>query len=170
MRLDCGCPSEYPDWHGDVDLGGWLVHRQRLPSFLHMPIGFEACLDAQHKDIARLDLTERWPGFVLSRTGFFGGELLALLAEDRCPSHRTFRLANPFHVRCELFEGDVGQIKSSVRRMQSALLDEGKMPKELYLAYLTCPRCEAERGGRRLMILRHWVPSKRLARKLGLAD
>ncbi|MDX8401188.1 MAG: hydrolase [Mariprofundaceae bacterium] len=166
MRLACGCPAEYPDWRGDVDPGGMLVHREKMPAFLHMPIGYEACLDRQMKDIARLELHERWPGFALTRTGMFGGEILAPLVEEHCPARQTFRLPNPWPVRVQMFEGDVGGIKDAVRRMQSELLDEGKMPKALYLAYLTCPRCAESRGGMRLMILRHWVKSERLARRL----
>ncbi len=166
MRLECGCPDEWPEWSGDVELGGTLVHRQKLPTFLHMPIGFEACLDRQLKDIQRLELHERWPGFALTRTGMFGGEILAPLAEDHCPARQTFRLANPWHARALLFSGDVGGIKEEVRRMQSALLDEGRMPKELFLAYLTCPRCAERRGGMKLMILRRWVKSPKLEKRL----
>jgi len=50
--------------------------------------------------------------------------------------------------------------------MQSALLDEAKMPKELFLCYLTCPRCRDERGGIKIMLLRHWVKSEKLQKRL----
>lgn len=168
MRLECGCPTDYPkEWDGkDVDLGATLVHEQRVPMFLHMPIGFEACLDKQHKDIERLELTERWPGFVLSETAMFRGKILALLQEDSSPARGVYRLTNPYDVRVQLFRGDVGAIKQAVREMQSSLLDEGKLPKQLYLSYLTCPRCQDERGGMQIMLLRHWVKSPRLEKRL----
>jgi len=166
--LDCGCPSEYPQWDGkDVDMGAWLVHEQRVPMFLHMPIGYEAALDRQHKDIKRLQLTERWPGFVLTQSAAFRGRILCPLSEDTSPARRTFRLSNPFHVRTKLVHGDIGGgIRSAVQIMQSALLDEGKMPKELFLSYLTCPRCRDERGGIKILLLRHWVESKKLQERL----
>ncbi len=165
--LDCGCPSEYPQWDGeDVDLGAWLVHEQRVLMFLHMPIGYEAYLDRQHKDIKRLQLNERWPGFVLTQSAAFRGRILCPLAEDTSPARNTFRLSNPFYVRTKLVHGDVGSIKGEVRSMQSALLDEGKMPKELFLSYLTCPRCRDQRGGIKIMLLRHWIKSKKLQERL----
>ncbi len=165
--LDCGCPSVYPEWDNiDVDLGAWLVHEQKAPMFLHMPIGYEACLDRQHKDIRRLGLHERWPGFCLTQSAMFRGRILCPLQEDSSPARNTFRLVNPFHVRARLFQGDVGAIKGAVRDMQSQLLDEAKMPRELYLSYLTCPRCQEERGGTRIMLLRHWVKSEKLRKRL----
>jgi len=166
--LDCGCPSEYPQWDGkDVDLGACLMHEQRVPMFLHMPIGYESCLDRQHKDIRRLQLTERWPGFVLTQSAAFRGRILCPLGEDRSPARHTLRLSNPFHVRGKLMHGDIGgSIRGAVQIMQSALLDEGKMPKELFLSYLTCPRCRDARGGIKIMLTRHWVTSKKLQERL----
>jgi hypothetical protein len=172
MRLECGCPTEFPaDWHGkDIDLGATLVHEQRVPMFLHMPIGFEACLDRQHKDIERLELNERWPGFVLAESAMFRGRLICPLAEESSPARSVYRLPNPFQLRVRLFRGDVGGIKQVVREMQSALLDEGKMPKQLFLSYLTCPRCQEERGGMQIMLLRHWVKSPKLEKRLAARD
>ncbi len=165
--LDCGCPAVYPEWDGqDVDLGAWLVHEQKVPMFLHMPIGYEACLDRQHKDIRRLDLHERWPGFCLTQSAMFRGRILCPLIEDSSPARSTRRLPNPFHVRTRIFRGDVGGIREAVRQMQSELLDEGRMPKELYLSYLTCPRCQEKRGGMRVMLLRHWIRSPKLEKRL----
>lgn len=165
--LDCGCPSEYPHWDNeDVDIGAWLMHEQRVPMFLHMPVGYEACLDRQHKDIRRLALTERWPGFVLTQSAAFRGRILCPLREDSSPARHTFRLSNPFHVRTRLVHGDVGSIKSKVQTMQSSLLDEGRMPKELFLSYLTCPRCREARGGIKVLLLRHWLDSPKLKARL----
>jgi len=165
--LDCGCPSEFPHWDNeDVNLGAWLVHEQKVRMFLHMPIGYEAYLDRQHKDIQQLQLHERWPGFILTQSAAFRGRILCPLAEDNSPARNTFRLSNPFYVRTKIVRGDVGSIKGEVRIMQSSLLDEGKMPKELFLSYLTCPRCQDKRGGTQIMLLRHWVKSKKLEERL----
>lgn len=167
MRLECGCPGEYPDWRDcDVDLGGWLVHTQKIPMFLHMPIGYEAYLHRQHEDIERLQLSERWPGFVLTESSAFKGRILAPLNEERSPARNTSILPHPFHVRARIFQGDVQDVRKEVSAMQTSLLDEGKMPKALYLSYLTCPKCEEARGGKKMMILRNWIPSKKLAAKL----
>ncbi len=167
QRLECGCPPHYPEWDNrEVDLGGTLMQQTSVPYFLHMPIGFEAKLFQQHDTIQKMELHERWPGFVLSQSGMFRGRILCPLREERSPLRDIIRLPNPFHLACSVVRGDVGQIKPTVRAMQSALLDAGKMPKELYLAYLTCPVCQERRGGMRIMVLRHWEPSKKLQERI----
>jgi len=167
MRLECGCPSEFPDWNGqDIDLGATLVHEQGAAMFFHMPIGFEACLDRQHHDIETLGLNEQWPGFVLTQSAMFRGRILALLSEDNSPARKTYRLKNPYMLRVRLFKGNISAIKVEIRQMQSELFDEGRMPKNLYLSYLTCPRCQKERGGMQIMLLRHWVKSPKLEQRL----
>ncbi|MDQ6975735.1 MAG: hypothetical protein Q9M22_04120 [Mariprofundaceae bacterium] len=165
-RLSCGCPSTFPDWHKkDVNLAGHLVHGQKQSMFMHMPIGHEAKLDLQFKDMQRLDLHARWPGFVLSRSAMFRGQLLCLLSEEHSPARSVFCLPRPFNLRVALFHGDVADVRLSVAKMQSALLDEGKMPKSLFLAYLTCPRCQDERGGMQVMLLRQWIANEKLYQK-----
>ncbi|MDX8413848.1 MAG: hydrolase [Mariprofundales bacterium] len=167
IRLECGCPPHYPDWHNcDIDLGGTLMQQAAVPYFFHMPIGFEAKLFRQHDAIQRMDLHEKWPGFVLSQSGMFRGTILCPLQEESSPLRSLVRLPNPFQLSCRIIHGDIGQIKPAVREMQSALLDEGKMPKALYLAYLTCPICQQRRGGMRIMILRHWKKSDTLQARL----
>ncbi|MDQ6964954.1 MAG: hypothetical protein Q9M13_08565 [Mariprofundales bacterium] len=166
-RLECGCPADYPDWHNrDIDLGGTLMQQTSVPYFFHMPIGFEARLFRQYNTIQQQDLHERWPGFVLSRSGMFRGTILCPLQEESSPLRNLIRLPNPYRLRCHLVHGDIGRVKPAVRRVQSALLDEGRMPKTLYLAYLTCPACQQQRGGMRIMTLRHWRESGRLQERL----
>jgi len=167
MRLDCGCPSVYPDWRsGDIDLGGQLVHSLSIPMFMHMPIGYENYLLKQKDDIERLELHEMWAGFNLTRTGAFRGHMFCPLLEESSPARNVAVLPSPFHLRARLFHGDVMDMRHEVRAIQSELLDEGLMPKELYLSYLTCPICEEERGGKRILIMRRWIKSKKLEEKL----
>lgn len=162
-RLPCGCPSHYPDWKdGDIDLGGILCHQLKIPMFMHMPIGYEAYLLKQKEDIERLGMHEKWPGFNLTRTAALRGEILCPLKENKSPARHLLNLPHPFSLRVKLFHGDVLDIKQEVRQMQSELLDTGYMPKELYLSYLTCPVCEEERGGKRIMIARRWVKHQKL--------
>ncbi len=166
-RLSCGCPDVFPDWDGqDINLGAWLIHEIGIPMFLHMPMGFEAYLHKQHRDIEQLGLHSRWPGFVLARSAMFRGSILCPLQEERSPARNVRRLSNPFYVRVGMVHGDVGNIRSEVSRLQSTLLDAGRMPRELFLAYLTCPVCKDERGGNKVMILRHWEESEKLKKRL----
>ena len=168
MTLPCGCPETYPEeWDGqDVDLGGTLVHDQPAPMLLHFPIAFDLYRKRQVEDIARLGLTERWPGFALTLSATFRGGHLRLLVDDACPARHVHYLPSPYRLRAAMHHGDVGSVRPVIQTMQTALIQAGRMPKEIYLAYLTCPLCVDERGGHKIMVLRRWVPSKKLTERL----
>lgn len=167
MILDCGCPSDYPEWDGqDVDLGGWLVHEQPAPMLLHMPLAFNLYRHRQNEDILRLELKERWAGFTLTRSAAFRGHHLRLLEDTECAARRVHRLPSPFRLRVAIHKGDIGSIRPLVAGMQTDLVQSARMPKALYLSYLTCPVCAEKRGGHKLMVLRQWVPSQKLKARL----
>jgi hypothetical protein len=164
MILECGCPGSYPDWHKqDIDLSHHAAHVLPIPTFLHMPLSYELYRQRQQQEIEALELQETWPGFALTQTGFFRGRLIRLLESANSPSRHITTLDSPFQANGFLHPGGIGTIRNSVREQQMALLDSGRMPKEMYLSYLTCPRCSEERGGEKILILRRWKESTRLA-------
>lgn len=131
-----------------------------------MPLAYEAYLQRQQEEVTKLELPESWPGFVLTQTGMLRGRLIRLLENTHSPSRHVVYLPQPFNLQTKVHHGDVGSIRTEVRAMQMALLDHGKLPKELYLSYLTCPHCQHDRGGVQVMLLRHWVESPRLKQKM----
>lgn len=162
MILDCGCPGEYPAWNDeDVSLDGVRAHVMPIPMFVHMPLAYEAYLRRQQEQISRLELPEKWPGFVMTRTGWLRGQIIRLLENVQSPSRFVTFLPKPFRVHAKLHPGDIGTITKTVRSVQTTLLDQGRKPKELYLCYLTCPRCEEQRGGPKILLLRRWEPTNR---------
>ncbi len=168
MILDCGCPGDYPDWQGkDIDLAHQAAHTLPIASFLYMPLAYDTYRQRQQVDIEQLELEERWPGFALSRTGLFSGRLIRLLKDSRSPSRHVGNLPGNFQLNVQLHEGGIGTIRDTVRQQQMTLLDSGRMPKEIYMAHLTCPRCAEERGGERIMVLRRWEENPRLKRRQG---
>jgi hypothetical protein len=166
MMLECGCPGDYPDWHSqDVDLSHHAAHVLPIATFLHMPLSYELYKQRQQNEIEQLELSERWPGFTLTRTGVLRGKLIRLLQDKTSPSRHFTRLPADFQLQGYLHQGGIGTIRNAVRQQQMQLLDNGRMPKEIYLSYLTCPRCSEQRGGERILLLRRWQTSQRLARK-----
>ncbi|KAF0190640.1 MAG: Uncharacterized protein FD165_2542 [Gammaproteobacteria bacterium] len=167
MTLSCGCPEQYPDWHEqDMDLGGQPVHTLSIPTLIHMPLAYEAYLARQQRLIESLGLDEQWPRLVLTRTGVFRGAIMRLLKPTTSPAPRITIMPRPFNVRAVLHHGDIGTIRKTVQAMQMALVDAGKVPKELYLCHLTCPHCRDDRGGDKMLLLRRWQESPSLARRL----
>lgn len=167
MILDCGCPGDYPDWHHqDIDLSHHAAHILPITTFLHMPLAYDVYRQRQQQDIEQLDLRERWPGFTLTRTGLLRGRSIRLLEDDTSPSRHFTHLPGNFQCHGLLHPGGIGTIRESVRQQQMKLLDRGQMPKEIYLAYLTCPRCSEGRGGEKILLLRRWQASRRLASRI----
>jgi len=168
MMLECGCPGEFPDWHRqDIDLSHHAAHILPIASFLHMPLSYETYKQRQQEAIEQLELEECWPGFALTRTGWLRGKMIRLLKGGESPSRHFQHLPVDFQLQGFLHEGGIGTLRKAVREQQMLLLDSGRMPKEMYLAYLTCPACSDERGGDRILLLRRWRASKRLAQKTG---
>jgi len=163
----CLCPSHYPDWHEkDVDLSGKPTHTLPMPSLFHMPLSYDMYLQKQQNDIDSLELQEQWPGLVLTKSGFFRGALIRVLTNGDSPSRFIQYLGPDFKLRGFLHQGGIGTIKESTRQLQNRLFDMGRMPKELYLCYLTCPLCSESKGGDRILLVRRWKDSPTLARKL----
>lgn len=167
MTTQCACPTDYPDWHEqDIDLSGKLVHSSKIASFLYMPLSYEVYVQKQSKDIEQLELEEEWPGLVLTRTGFLRGEILRLLKPASSPSRFVKTLDGSFNFRGYLHNGGIGTIKESTRYLQNQLFDMGRMPKDLYLGYLTCPICSEAKGGDKILLMRRWQESKTLSRRI----
>lgn len=163
----CHCPESYPDWHQkDIDLGGSTVHRLKIASFMYMPLSFDTYLERQYKDIQELELQETYPDIVLSRTGFWGGEIIRILEPAQSPSRYVDTLPLSFQLRGYLHNGGIGTIKEATRALQMELFDLGRMPKELYLVYLTCPICADRKGGDKILLLRRWRESPTLAKRI----
>ena len=167
MTTECACPNDYPDWHEqDVNLSGTLVHGLKLPCFLFMPLSYELYVQKQSQALEQLELDEQWPGFVLTRTGLLRGEILRLLKPATSPSRFVRALDGTAQFRGYFHNGGIGRIKESTRKLQNQIFDQGRMPKEMYLAYLTCPACSEKKGGDKILILRRWQESKTLARRI----
>ncbi len=165
--LACGCPATYPDWHRqDIDLGGASAHILGIPSFLHMPLTYNLYTARQRQDIEQLELQETWPGLILTTTGMFRGKIIALLQPATSPSRFVQSLPLAFSLRGYLHDGGIGTVREAHRALQAELFDMGRMPKETYLCYVTCPHCAQSRGGDKILVLRRWQSSSVLQNRL----
>jgi hypothetical protein len=167
MTLSCHCPTSFPDWHEqDIDLGNMPTHTLPVTSFFFMPLALDNYLNRQQRDIDQLELQEQWPDLVLTRTGLFRGEIIRVLKSGDSPSRFIRYLPTDFRLRGFLHEGGIGTVRNSTRRLQATLFDMGRMPKELYLCYLTCPVCSEKKGGDKILLLRRWQESATLSRRI----
>ncbi|MDH5732106.1 MAG: hypothetical protein OEZ58_24240 [Gammaproteobacteria bacterium] len=154
----CACPEVVPEWHGlDLDLSNQCVHDQSIPSFFHMPISYDLYRQKQAQNIEHLELKERWPGLVLTRTGLWGGQILRLLEAAESPSRQVRFLETPFYVSVFLHEGGIGTAPKAAQLQQLKMSERKLKPKELFLAHLTCPICSEAKGGDKILIIRRWM-------------
>lgn len=167
MTLSCGCPEHFPEWDNeDIDLGGKLVHALPIPMLMHMPLAYGLYVGRQQQMITQLGLTERWPGLLLTRTGFFRGSITRLLQNARSPARHLHVLSRPHWVYAVLHHGNLSTGHKVIQQMQARIVDAGRRPRELYLGYLTCPQCAERRGGEKILFLRHWEESAFLQRRV----
>ena len=167
MSQTCHCPTTYPDWHEkDIDLSGKATHNLPIASFFFMPLSLDSYLNRQQSDIDQLELEEEWPDLVLTRTGMLRGEIVRVLKNGNSPSRFIRYLPADFHLHGFLHQGGIGTLKKSTRQLQARLFDMGRMPKELYLCYLTCPLCNEEKGGDKILLLRRWQASATLSNRI----
>ena len=163
----CFCPSHHPDWHEqDVDLSGHAAHILPIAALMKMPLSYGTYLQKQQYQIEELELTESWPGLVLTQTSMWGGKIIRLLESSQSPSRFVTNLENDFEIRGFLHPGGIGTIRDSMRKLQNSLFDMGRMPGDLYLCYLTCPECEQRKGGDKILLLRRWKASATLEKRL----
>lgn len=164
---DCGCPEVWPKWAGtDQHLAGQCVHRMPIAALFHMPLSHSTYIAKQYHNIRQLELHERWPGFVLTRTRMFGGEIIRFVDDAETASRFVQYLSPPFDVSVMMHEGGIGTIKKSLLTQQAQMVDAGHVPKELYMAHLTCPRCEERKGGEKIMLVRRWLANSRLKSRI----
>jgi len=164
---DCHCPSTIPAFHlKDVDLSGAAIHRLPVAAFFFMPLSYHTYAEKQRIAVNELELKERWPGLVLSRTGLFRGSITRVLDDGNSPSRFVSNLPENYLLKGFLHNGGIGTIKNSIRALQNHLFDQGRMPKELYLSYLTCPICESEKGGEQILLLRRFAESETLKSRI----
>ncbi|VAW86634.1 hypothetical protein MNBD_GAMMA16-2152 [hydrothermal vent metagenome] len=162
----CGCPDTFPDWDDkDIDLSNHCVLSQGIPTFFHMPLSYNTYQKKQATEIDNQELTEKWPGFIMTKMGMLRGRVMRLLEDSQSPGRHIEYLPRPFMVRGKLHPGDVGTVKTSLGEMQMQMVADGLRPKELYLCYITCPRCEEQKGGPKILLARRWLESSGLKRQ-----
>ena len=166
--VKCNCPDVYPDWDGQtMDLGGTCVHEMKFPAFFHMPVSYDMYVRKQASNLEQLELREKWPGLVLANTGIWGGKIIRLLEDSDSPSRFVYYLPGSFWVKCQLHRGGIGTVPKAAHQMQLDLVEQGCMPKELYLIHLTCPVCVEHKGGEdKILILRRFTSNKRMQERL----
>jgi len=103
---------------------------------------------------------------ILTRTGLLRGSIMHLLEDANSLSRYVKRLPYPFNLRAFLHHGNLSTARKAITDMQISLFDAGHSPRELYLCYLTCPRCSEKRGGEKMLLLRRWAKSEKLAKRL----
>lgn len=164
----CACPETYPDWDGKtLELGGSCIHEMKIAAFFHMPIAYDMYVSKQAANLDHLELTEKWPGVILTKTGMFGGKIIRLLEDADSPSRLVRYIPGSFWVKCKLHHGGIGTVPKAVHKMQIEMVEQGCMPKEFYLVHLTCPLCMERKGGEdKILIVRRFVANKRIQERL----
>jgi len=165
--VQCPCPEEYPDWDGkSINLGGHCIHEMKISCYFHMPVAYDMYVSKQAENLHMLDLTEKWPGLILTKTGMIGGKIIRLIEDVQSPSRLVKYIPGDFHVMVQMHRGGIGTVSKAAHKMQIAMVEKGCMPKELYLVHLTCDECWERKGGDKILILRRYTANARIQKNL----
>jgi len=166
-QVICACPPKSPGWdEKDLELSGHCVHEMSFPTFFHMPLAYDTYVKKQAENIEQLDLKEKWPGLIFTRTGFWRGKLMRLLEAEQTASRLVKYLPAPFNLRVNLHDGGMGTVAKTIQAQHIKMSDMGRSARELYLAHLTCPVCEDRKGGEKILVIRRWIDNPRLKMRL----
>ncbi|MCX5682822.1 MAG: hypothetical protein NT049_03960 [Planctomycetota bacterium] len=127
-----------------------LFLRDRVTSFLHIPLNFGAVMKRSMALIAAAG-TAAGEQIVLSdENSLWGADVYIAIAKD-IPGARTAALSGTFLAK--VFEGPYRNAGKWAAEMTSFVKGQGKRLQKLYFFYTTCPKCAKKYGKNYVVIL-----------------
>lgn len=149
---DTCCPRFDPGPWQDQELRweGKRFVRDRVTSFLHIPLNFGAVMK---RNAAAIDAAGANPEtmVVLSdENSLWGADVYIEVTRD-VPGARMATISGTF--LSKVFEGPYRNVRGWMEEMRIWVDGQGKAQKKLYLFYTTCPRCAKKHGENYVVLL-----------------
>jgi hypothetical protein len=150
-KSDECCPRFDPSpWDGKTLL--WNHKRfvkDRVHSFLHMPLNFGAVMKRNSEAIEAENATPE-PMVTLSDENSLWGADVYMESLKDIPSKNMASISGTF--LSKVFEGPYSHVKDWAEEMKAYVKSENKQIKKLYFYYTTCPKC-AKKYGKNYVVL-----------------
>jgi hypothetical protein len=150
---ECCPPFDPAPWDGKtVTWSDKLFLKDRVTSFLHIPLNFGAVMQRSVKAIeaAGAAVPDKDTVVLSDENSLWGADVYIAIAKDM-PGARTAKISGTF--LCKVFEGPFSNVRNWVGEMTSFVKSKGKDPKKLYFFYTTCPKCAKKYGKNYVVIL-----------------
>jgi len=146
------CPRFEPEpWDGKVIT--WeqkLFLRDRVTSFLHIPLNFGAVMKRSMAAIEAAGATPDDRVILSDENSLWNADVYVAIAKD-IPGANTTTLSGTFLAK--VFEGPYRNMRTWIAEMQAFVRGKGKVLQKLYFCYTTCPKCAKKYGKNYVVIL-----------------
>ena len=151
FTTECCSPFDPEPW--DEKELHWENRRfvkDRVRSFLHIPLNFGAVMKRNVDSIAKADAFPETMVVLSDENSLWGADVYIEVTKD-IPEANMAGISGTF--LSKVFEGPYRDIGKWVKEMQKYLRSKGKEAKRLYFFYTTCPKCAKKYGKNYVAIL-----------------
>lgn len=146
------CPRFDPvPWDGrEIIWKDKLFYRERVRSFLHIPLNFGAVM---RRSMAALEAAgaQCVDNLALSDENTLWSADLYLAVDREVPGGRMTPLSGTFF--CKVYEGPYSNMRHWIADMTARVKAQGRELRRLLFYYTTCPRCAKKYGKNYIVIL-----------------
>jgi hypothetical protein len=151
-KAETGCcpPFDPEPWdEKEVTWEDKLFLKDRIRSFLHIPLNFGRVMARSMEKIAAADALSPQPLLLSDENSLWGADVYVGVAKE-VPGATMHRISGTFLTK--VFEGPYKDIRKWLGEMQAFVASRGKTAKKTYFFYTTCPSC-AKYYGKNYVVL-----------------
>lgn len=145
------CPRFDPaPWdEKEVSFDGKLFLKDRVKTFMHIPINFGGVMVRDMELIQNADALPPKPLMLYDSTSLFGADIYIAVSKE-ISGKEIVKVSGKF--LSKVFEGHYKDTGKWIKEMQAYAKSKGKKIKKIYFFYTTCPKC-AEHYGKNYVVL-----------------
>jgi hypothetical protein len=146
------CPKFDPEPWDEKELQ-WQNRRfikDRVKSFLHIPLNFGAVMIRNMERIEAADAIPEIPVVLSDENSLWGADVYIEVTKD-IPGANMASISGTF--LCKVFEGPYKNIRKWIEEMKVFVKSKGRNFQKLYFFYTTCPKCAKKYGKNYVAIL-----------------
>jgi hypothetical protein len=145
------CPRFDPlPWdEKEVSFEGKLFLKDKVKTFLHIPINFGAVMVKDMELIKNSEALAPKPLMLYDSKSLFGADIYIEISKE-IPGKETTKIPGKF--LSKVFEGNFKDSGKWIKEMQAFVKSKGKNPEKMYFFYTTCPKCAKHYGKNYIVI------------------
>jgi hypothetical protein len=145
------CPRFNPEpWNEkEVSFDGKLFLKDKVKTFLHIPINFGGVMVKNVEQIKNANALPQTPLMLYDSSSAFGAEIFIAVSKE-IPSRETVKVPGKF--LSKVFEGSFKDSGKWIKEMRAYAKSKGIQPGKMYFFYTTCPKC-AEHYGKNYVVI-----------------